>query len=348
MTLPIFLFALPAGVLADRLDRRKWLLFTQSSLLGVAMVMAVTDWAGLMSPMLLLILTACLGVATILNQPAWQAITPELVPLPMVPSAVATGSISFNLARAIGPALGGLFIANLGTWATFLFNALSFLGVILLLSRWDRKEETEGLRRASFANDLASGWQFVWGSSELRSVLVRVFCFAFCSSILWSLLPLVATEKLHFQARGFGILLASIGLGAVAGAWWLATLRKSQSSERIVLLSALAFAAVFFLISVSNAPILLFGGLVIVGAGWLSGMTTLNATAQIKLPKRLRARGMATYLMAFALGMTIGSASWGWVAAWLGIDWAFRTATIAMTLSAFGCHHLPLGDLRME
>ncbi len=349
MTLPVFFFALPAGVIADRLDRRTWLLCTQSSLLLVATIMAITDLLGLMTPLWLLSLTACMGTATILNQPAWQALTPELVPRELVPTAVATGSVSFNLARAIGPAVGGLLIASCGTWATFLFNAASFAGVILVLVLWKPQSDLAlGESSGSFWFALVDGLRFVVARVELRSVLIRVVGFAFSASILWSLLSLVAKEKLQLQASGFGGLLATIGFGAVWGAWLVAPLRRIWTSERIVLVSSAMYAAVCGLISFSRSIPIVTAGLVFIGISWLACMTTLNATAQMHLPANYRARGMATYLMAFAFGMSCGSVFWGWLATSHGLDISFALASITMLAFSAGAHRLRLGSLSTQ
>ena len=289
MTIPVFCLALPAGVWADRFDRRHWLIASQTLLIVIATVMAALAILGWMTPHGLLLLTAAMGIAMILNQPAWQALTPELVPPALIPSAVQAGSVSFNLARSLGPFAAGLLIAWFGVGATFLFNALSFLGVIAVLLVW-RPDFDNDDHRASpeFIHELRKGMYVVSSSANIRNVLLRVFVFAISASILWSLLSLVATEKLGFQERGFGGCLGLIGVGAVTGAWFLPAIRAKYQSEVIMLVAQLIFAMICILIGLSQSAALILPGLFLVGACWMTTMTTLNATAQINLPRRFR------------------------------------------------------------
>ena len=346
MALPVFLLALPAGVWADRFDRRHWLLASQAVLLIFASLMALLDWMELMTPMLLLMLTACMGIAMILNQPAWQALTPELVPSAMIPAAVAAGSVSFNLARSLGPALAGLLIASVGTWVCFLFNAISFLGVIALLLMWRPQKHSGDVPYESFYQELWHGLVWLAKSDILRSVLARTFLFSFPASCLWGLLSLVASDKLQLGASGFGMLLCAIGIGAVLGTSLLGRVRQQLSSEATVLGSSLMYATACLLLA---TPLNAWGGftvLLMIGLGWMTTMTTLNATAQIYLPRRLRARGMSAYLMAFACGMALGSAFWGQVAEYYGLSSAFVAAAALMVITALVTLRWPMGTLR--
>lgn len=349
MTIPVFCLALPAGVWADRFNRRHWLLASQSLLLVIAAtmaVMAIFDW---ITPVSLLILTACMGIGMILNQPAWQALTPELVPTAMIPSAVQAGSVSFNLARSLGPAAAGLLIAYFGVGVTFLFNALSFLGVIAVLIAWRPNLDSDDHRASpEFMNELRKGVFVVSNSTNIRNVLLRVLVFAIPASILWSLLSLVAIEKLMFAERGFGLCLALIGTGAVTGIWFLPAIRARFSSEAIIFGAQVLYGSVCILIGLSDSAWLIMPALLLVGACWMTSMTTLNATAQVYLPRKFRARGMAAYMMFFALGMAIGSASWGWLAKFQGLDTAYVVAGICMLISCFAMHPLKIGSLTIE
>jgi MFS family permease len=360
MTIPVFCLALPAGVWADWFDRRRWLIAAQLNLLFIAATMAILAGLGLITPWLLLLLTAGLGAAMTLNQPAWQALTPELVPPALVPSAVSVGSISFNLARSLGPAIAGLLIAQFGVWCTFFFNAFSFLAVVSVLLAWkpeikDRPKDDElpgsrqpGRSKPKFWDELRKGMFVVRKSKEVRNALLRLHLFAIPASILWSLLPLVATEKLGFQERGFGLCLGMIGAGAVLGAYFLPRARLTFSSETIVLASQLVFASICIAVGISSSRLVLIPLLLIVGACWMATMTTFNATAQVYLPRKFRARGMAAFLMAFSLGMAIGSAAWGWLALSIGISMAFVVSGILLITVAFSVHRLSLGSLDLR
>lgn len=349
MTLPVFCLALPAGVWADRFDRRRWLMATQLLLLCIAAIMAALAAVNWLSPGLLLVLTAAMGVGMILNQPAWQALTPELVPPAMVPAAVAIGSVSFNLARSLGPVLAGLLIAQLGVWATFSLNAVSFLAVVAALLVWNPQlEEPGGRAPPEFMSELRKGMFVVTNTPPLRHTLLRVFVFAFSASILWSLLSLVATQKLNFQERGFGGCLGLIGLGAVLAAWFLPQVRQRYASEPIVLVAQWVFAAVLLTVGLSDSPWVIMPVLLVVGACWMTIMTTLNATAQINLPRKFRARGMAAYLMAFSSGMALGSVCWGWLAWGATLGVAFAVAALTLFASAAAMHRLKIGSLHVE
>ncbi len=348
MTIPVFCLALPAGVWADRFNRRTWLLSSQMLLLGIAAVMAVLAALDWITPSLLLVLTAAMGIGMILNQPAWQALTPELVPPAMVPAAVAIGSVSFNLARSLGPVMAGLLISELGVWAAFSMNALSFLAVVAALLVWSPQiEESSSRSSPEFMSELRKGLFVIQNSIPLRNALLRVLVFAFSASILWSLLALVATEKLHFQERGFGVCLGLIGVGAVTAVWFLPAARLRYSSEAILLAGQIAFAAVLLSIGLTELAWVIMPALLLVGASWMSTMTTLNATAQVYLPRKFRARGMSAYLMAFALGMALGSAVWGWLAWGQGLSLAFSVAACSLVISAAWMHSYKIGTLNI-
>ena len=350
MTVPIFCLALPAGVWADHFDRRLWLIRTQSLLLTIALLMAALTMLGWMSPPLLLVLTACMGVALILNLPAWQALTPELVPHELIPSAIQAGSVSFNLARSIGPACAGLIIAQLGVGATFLFNGLSFLGIILALVCWQPAEAATAHRqvRPRFYDELRKGIFILRSSVHLRSTLIRILAFTFSASALWSLLSLVATEKLGFRERGFGFCLAALGVGAVLAAGLLPWVRQRISSEAIVLVAQLVMAGQMGVIALTQSAGWVMAALVITGGCWMFKLTTLNATAQVRLPRRFRARGMSAFVMFFALGMGLGSLTWGWLARGLELGPTFALAALTLAVLALATHRLPLGTLQVE
>ncbi|MFK7736533.1 MAG: MFS transporter [Pirellulaceae bacterium] len=354
MTIPVFCLALPAGVWADWFDKRLWLLSTQMLLFVIATCMALMAGFGLLTPWPLLLLTAAMGIGMVLNQPAWQSLTPELVPPALIPSAVSVGSMSFNLARSLGPALAGLLIAQLGIWCAFLFNAFSFLAVVFALLVWrpdpestssNRPKKQSGIKPLGFWSELQMGLFVVRTSKEVRNTLIRLCVFASMASILWSLLALVATQKLGYRELGFGSCLAIIGTGAVLGAVFLPRVRLFVSSERIVLTAQIAFGVLCLLIGYNDSPLVILPALVLIGLSWMTTMTTLNATAQVFLPRQYRARGMSAYMMAFAFGMGIGSASWGWLAQAYDLSFAFKAAGLAMVMFAICLHPLQLGSL---
>jgi predicted MFS family arabinose efflux permease len=347
MAFPVFCLALPAGVWADRFDRRRWLLCTQSLLVFVGLLMAGITMLGWMSPFLLLVLTAVMGIALILNLPAWQALTPELVPAALIPSAIQAGSVSFNLARAVGPALAGLAIANLGVGAAFLFNALSFSGIMLALVLWQPTALPTKFRRtpSSFKDDLLLGMRIVATSPFIRSTLIRVVAYTFTASALWSLLSLVATDKLDYRERGFGLCLSLLGAGAVASAAILPWIRQRFSSEKIVFVSQLLMALCLAAIAASSSKAVIIPALLMAGVSWMFCLTTLNSTAQVRLPRQFRARGMSAFVMSFSLGMGLGSLVWGALARCIQLEPAFMIAALVSIVLAIATCRLPLGSL---
>src|SRR5262249_9670301 len=233
-SLPVFLVGLPAGALADMVDRRRFLLVTQGWMLVAAAALGALTFAHLVTPWGLLVLTFALGLGAAMNAPAWQAIVPELVTRSELHAAIALNSIAFNIARVIGPALGGLVIASLGSGAVFLLNAVSFLGVMIVLHRWQRSPQTRAVPAENIVGAIRAGLRYVRHAPALRAVLVRSCVFILCASALWALLPLLARSELGLDATGYGVLLGSLGAGAIVGATGLASVRQRIASDPLI------------------------------------------------------------------------------------------------------------------
>lgn len=314
-SLPVFLVGLPAGALADIVDRRRLLLVTQSWMLAVAAILGVLTLAGATTPWSLLLLTFALGLGAALNMPAWQASMPELVPRADLPAALALNGISVNIARAIGPALGGLIISVLGTGAVFLVNAVSFVGVLVVVVRWRRTHSPSPMPTERLAGAIRAGARYVRHAPRFRAVLVRMWVFIVCGSALWALLPLVAQRELGLGAPGYGVLLGCVGAGAVLGASVLPRVRDAVSNDVLVngaiVLFALALAAPVLTRVVPLVAVAMLVG----GVGWITLMSSFNTAAQMALPSWVRARGVAVYLLVFQGGLAAGSAIWGALAA---------------------------------
>ena len=333
MAMPIVFLAIPAGVLADRVDRRRLLLATQLVLFATTATLAALTFAEAITPWTLLALTFVVGLGMVLHVPTWQASMPELVPRRQLPRAVALGSISFNLARALGPATGGLLIATFGVWSAFAANAVSFLGVIVVLARW-RRVGSESSRGRSFRRSLTQGLWYVLQKKTMRHVLIGVGLFVVPGSALWALVPLLTRERLGWGPDGFGILVGTIGVGAVLAAWNLPRVQRRLGSDGTVASSMLAYAIGLALIGQSTQAGLVIFASLLMGAGWMMTLTTLNATAQVTLPGQLRARGMGCYLTAMALSMASGSLLWGRIAGLAGLPAALTIAAAVMVLTA--------------
>lgn len=333
MATPIVLLAIPAGALADRIDRRRLLLATQTMMLLTTATLAVLTASGAMSSWLLLALTFLIGLGLTLHVPTWQASIPELVPRIQLSRAIALGSINFNLARAAGPAIAGILVALTGAWIAFTVNALSFAGVILVLLRW-RRRRTESSRGLSYGLSLYQGLRYVYRNIPMRHVLIRVGLFIIPGSALWGLLPLVARQRLDWGAHGFGILVTCVGGGALVGARLLPVIVRRIGSDRTVSVSSTLFAAGLFGMASSTERIVVVLSTLLMGCGWMMTLTTLNTAAQIALASRMRARGMSCYLTAMAFSMSAGSFWWGSVAERIGVDGAQKIAAATLLVTA--------------
>lgn len=341
-SLPLFLVGLPAGALADVVDRRWLVLVTQIWMLAVAAILAGLTAIGWATPWVLLGLTFLLGLGGALSAPAWQAIVPDLVPRHEFAAAVALNGAGFNLARAIGPALGGLIIAAAGPAAVFLLNAASFLGIMVVMYRWQPSPREQAAPPERVRSAVAAGIRFTRHSPPLRAVLVRTGVFIGTASALWALLPVVATRQLGLSATGYGILLGSLGVGAISGAGILPRLRVRFSVDRLVSTLTLLFAAGIVALAYLQNLVLLNAALAVVGLGWLSITSSFNVTAQTTVPAWVQARALGVYLLVFQGSFAGGSAAWGVVADYFGVQTALLAAAGMMVLGLITARRWPL------
>jgi len=325
-TLPVFLVMLPAGALADLVDRRRFLLMTQSWMVAASAVLGILTLLNLVTPWVLLVFTFLLGLGAVTNDPAWQAITPEIVCAENHASAVALNSVAFNVARAVGPALGGLVIAAAGSGWAFLLNAASFFGVIFFLYRWKRPH-FEHVESGRVGDALLAGLRYVRGAAVVRSVLIRTVAFSLAASSLPALLPIIAQPH---GATGYGLLLGSFGFGALAGATVLPRMRSRFSVDGVVVFAILLFAAMTFAAGRTQS----FGWLSLVlfasGTAWIAILACLNVAAQTMSPSFLRARALSMYLLVLQGGMALGATAWGALATRVGVPQALLFAALAL------------------
>ncbi len=324
--LPTFFAGIWGGVLSDIFERRRLLIVTQSGMMTCALAMGICTVAGLMTPALLLAITFCLGFFNAMNLPAWQSQIQEMVPTEQVTAAVSLNSISFNSARSVGPALGGLLVAALGPASVFFLNGVSFLGTILVLIGWKRPARPRP-RKAVWAS-LREGFLFVIGSPLLRAPMVRVSAFAFPASAVWALLPLLAREHLGTGAAGYGLLLTAFGLGSISIAGLVPGLRARHHPDRIVAPAILVLSGVFLTLALSRIYFLVIAALFLGGIAWVGVLVQFNVAVQLSAPEALRGRAMSFYLVFFQGSMGIGSAFNGWLAKLIGIPNAFICAGV--------------------
>ena len=331
-SLPVVLVALPAGALADVVDRRRLLLVMQMWMCVIAVAMGLLALMGLMTPSRLLVSTFLLGVGAAMSNPVWQAITPELVPSSDLPAAIALSSVGINIARAIGPALGGFIVAAAGPWAVFLLNAASFIAVVVVIYRWQPAPRKSLLPPEDIIGAIRAGTRYLRHSPELQTVLVRSGVFVLCASALWALLAQQARRGLGLGSFGYGLLLGCIGIGAVVGAWLLPRARERLSMNALVAAATVVFA----ITTISVAYVRSFGVLAIAlafgGVAWIAVLSSLNVSAQTATPSWVRARVMAVYLLVFMGGLAAGSAVWGFVAARIGVSDALLLAAVGLLI----------------
>ncbi|HEX8560418.1 MAG TPA: MFS transporter [Pyrinomonadaceae bacterium] len=341
-TAPTFLLALPAGALADIVDRRRLLIFSQAWMLVSAVALAASALAGLTSPTLLLALTFALGLGAAMNGPAWQAIVPELAPRGELTAAVSLNSVAFNIARAVGPALGGLVVAASGPWAVFLLNSFSFVGVILVLYRW-RRERAESIAPAErVAGAMRAGLRYARHAPELRNVLARTGAFALCASALWATLPLVARAELGLGAFEYGVLLGCLGAGAILGAFVIGWARRGVSVNLLVVFGTIVFAGATAALGYLTNYALLCAALLCGGVAWMTTMSSLNVSVQTVVPEWVRARALALYLLVFFGSLAAGSAAWGVVAERAGLGPTLFAAAAALVVGLAATPFFPL------
>jgi MFS family permease len=310
-SLPIFLLALPAGALADIVDRRRLLIFSQAWMLVVAGALGALTLLGRTSEWTLLGLTFMLGLGAALNAPAWQAIIAELVPRDELAAAVTLNGINFNLARAAGPALGGFVVAWFGAGANFLLNAGSFLGVMVVLYEWRRPLHPSVLPAERVIGAMRAGLRYVRYAPPLQAVLVRTLAFIFGASAMWAVLPVFARWQLGLGAAGFGLLLAWFGLGAVIGGAMLNRIQRLVSHDNIVHLATILFIAITLGLAFTHDSTVASLLLVLGGGAWVCAFSVLNVVAQLSVPRWVQGRALAVYQIAVQGGMAGASALWG-------------------------------------
>jgi len=326
-SIAVFLVVLPAGAIADVVDRRKLLLLTQTWMVAAAAGLGVLTIAGKVTPSLLLLFTLLMGFGAVLNDPAWQAITPEIVSHQNFAAGIALNSAGFNVARAIGPALGGLVIAAAGSGIAFLLNALSFFGVIYFLYQWKRKPGRTSLRPGHMFNAMFEGFRYLHTSSPMKAVLVRSAVFSVSASALPALLPLLARP---FGSQGFGLLLGFFGTGALLGAMAMPFFRRNVSADILVSLATALFAFATFAAGRWQNFAVLSAIMLMGGVAWIQILASLNVSAQTMSPGHMRARAISMYLLVLQGGLAGGAALWGEIAERVGISRSLSWAAIGL------------------
>ena len=330
-TLPVFLLGLPSGALADILDRRRYLIFTQFWVAVVATLLGVMVVWGQMTPLLLLMLTFANGVGLAMRWPVFAAIMPELVPRRELPAALALNGVSMNASRIIGPLVAGALIASAGTGWVFALNAVLSVVSGLLIMRWQREHVPSPLGRERLVSAMRVGMQFVWQSNRLRAVLLRVSLFFFHSTAVLAMLPLVARQLPGGDAGTFTLLLAAMGVGAIVAALNLRRLRQLMPRDTLVLRATILQSLSTVAVALAPNVWVAVSAMLLNGAAWITCANSLSVSAQLALPDWVRARGMSMYQMAIMGASASGAALWGQLATLSSIQVGLLVAAVSGT-----------------
>ena len=342
--LPMALFALPAGALADIYDRRKvQIAFFLLSLVAAA-VMTAASFLDIITPWILLSLCFLVGTGAALAAPARGASIAEQVPKELIPQAVALNNISYNLARSVGPAIGGMLVAAFGATVAFAVNAISFLPMLEALRRWDREREVSRLPPEGLLRSVSSGVRYVVHMQPVRLAVARAFVLCLLGAALPSLMPLIAKDLLVGNASVFGLLLGAFGIGAVCGIFVLQPMRDNFGNDGTLRLCTLTVAACLIALSVSRNQYIDYAVLMLAGTAWMMITTTISVMVQLFVPRWVMGRAIATSSAAITLGVAIGSWVWGIIARDYGVVLAFQFASASLVASLVLTRFLPVAD----
>ncbi|OOG74398.1 MFS transporter [Sinorhizobium sp. A49] len=344
--LPIMMFSLVSGALADNFDRRRIMLIAQCFMLTVSALLTVCAYLGIITPWLLLLFTFLIGCGTALNNPSWQASVGDMVPRDDLPAAVALNSMGFNITRSVGPAIGGVIVATAGAAAAFAANSLSYFAILFALVRWRREVTMSPLPRETLGRAITAGLRYVVMSPNIGKVLVRGFLFGLSASAILALLPLVARNLVQGGPLTYGLMLGAFGLGAIGGALLSARLREMMSSEAIVRLAFAGFALSTLVIAFSPYAWLSCLMLLASGASWVLALSLFNTTVQLSAPRWVVGRALSLYQTMTFGGIAGGSWLWGTTAEQYGATNALFASCLLMLAGAAVGLRLPLPEFK--
>ena len=342
--LPDVIFGIVGGVLADTLDRRRLLMAVQGGLVVATSALAALTIAGRMSPALLLMFTFVIGTGSVLTNPAYQSLVPELVPRNQISAAAQLSSININVARAIGPAIAGILIAYIGVGAVFTIDAATFLVYGVVVALWRPNPDTTPQIPERFVPALRAGSRYVRFAPVVRRILLRAALFLVPASARWALLPLVASDRLGRGSGGYGLLLAALGVGAIAGASVLSSVRARLSPNALIGVIGGVFAAALVALVLVRSTVVAVIVLLPAGMAWVGMLATVNTLLQLFLPRWGRARGLSVYQMVLFGAQGLGALAWGVVADSFGLTFAFLVAAGLMAATAASIRIWPFVD----
>jgi MFS family permease len=333
LMLPVALLSTVAGAVADMFDRRLVGLTALVISLTGSVSLTLFAWLGFMTPALLLLFCFTVGSGMALFGPAWQASVSEQVPPEALPSAVALNGISYNIARSVGPAIGGIIVAFAGAVAAFAINAVFYLPLLIVMYFWKRASEPSRLPPERLGRAVVSGVRYIMNSPSIRVVLGRTLATGIAGGSVPALMPLIARDLLHGGAQTYGIMLGAFGLGAVIGALNLSRLRAYLTGEASVRLCAIVMGIGVAIVAVSTWPIVTGSALLFVGAAWTTSVTLCNVGIQLSAPRWVAGRALAAFQAAIAGGVAVGSWVWGYLATHIGVENTLLISGLVLVMS---------------
>jgi predicted MFS family arabinose efflux permease len=345
LMLPVMLISIPAGAIADMYDRRLVGLVALTLTLTSSVALSALAWFDLMTPISLLAFCFIIGSGMALYGPAWQSSVNEQVPPSMLPAAITLNSISFNIARSFGPAIGGVIVAAAGSVAAFIANALSYIPVLAVLYFWRRKQEPSRLPPERLNRAIISGVRYILHSPPMRTVMLRCTLTGALGGAVFALLPLLVRDVLGGDAQTYGVMLGAFGIGAILGAFYVSDIRKRLGSEGAVRAALLAMGVGTAAAALSRVPALTALALALAGGGWMLSMALFNISIQIAAPRWVSGRALAGFRSSNSAGLAIGSWAWGALAVQVGIENALLVSGLAMLASPLAAFWLRIPEV---
>lgn len=343
--LPLVLLSILSGVLADNHDRRRIMLVGLSLELSGAALVTLLAFLGSLDPRLLILSILWLSLGSSITIPAWQAAVSEQVPARLVGDAVLLNSVNYNVARALGPAIGGLLLSLTGAPWVFLFNCLCYAALIWAIWQWRRDVPRRSLPPEHLLEGVVAALRFTQYSSVTRLVMLRSAVFGLSASAVWALLPLLAHRNPEGSASVYGYMLGALGLGAIVGSTLVGRLRRRLGSSRLISLGGASLGLVLLVLGGADSLWLLFPALVIGGASWIAAVASYNTAVQILVPDWVKARALALYQTSLYGGLAAGSLFWGHLAESLGVQGALLGAGALLLVSVALLYNSRLPEL---
>lgn len=325
-TIPIMVLGVFAGAIADNYDRRRVMLISQIGMLLASALLAALTWQGLITPRLLLAFTLLVGMGTALNSPAWQASVRQQVGLKDLPQAITLNTISFNLARSVGPALGGLLLSLWNVSLAFALNAVSYIAMIWVLWRWRPEDGGPAQTRSPMLPAIATGLRFCAQSPPIRKVLLRGLVIGFGVAGYQALLPVVARERLHGSEFDFGLMLGLFGIGSIVAALFVGKARKRWGTEWVITAGTLAFVVAQSVLAAADSLAPALPATLLAGMGWVATLTSINVAMQVRSPDAILGRCLSIYQAVTFGGMAVGAWTWGALADMTSLPFTLHAA----------------------